>query len=66
MFFLHDIEEKDATESGISIRCVIAVYDYGKYHRDDLVLFAFLNSTKKIERAIDWEDKKVSEKSLHI
>lgn len=39
MFFLQDIEEKEATESGISISCVISVYDYGKYHRDDLVLF---------------------------
>lgn len=65
MFFLQDIEEKEATESGISISCVISVYDYGKYHRDDLVLFAILKFYKK-ERVLDWKDKKISEKSLHI
>lgn len=47
MSFLHNVKEKQATVSGISISWVIAVCDSGKYHRDDLVLFAILKLYKK-------------------
>lgn len=60
MFFLHNVKEKRTTVSGISISWVIAVCDFGKYHRDDLVLFAILKFYKK-RRVLDWKDKKVPE-----
>lgn len=61
MSFLHNVKEKQATVSGISISWVIAVCDFGKYHKDDLVLFAILKFYKKRERVLGWKDKKVPE-----
>lgn len=58
MSFLHNVKEKRATVSGISISWVIAVCDFGKYHRDDLVLFAILKFYKKKGEFLTGKTKK--------